>query len=57
MNPARSLGPALVAGDLSHLWIYLAAPVVGALLAVPTCRIIQGPDCCPPRVAEGVKAT
>ena len=30
MNPARSLGPALVTGDLGGLWIYLMAPVVGA---------------------------
>lgn len=35
MNPARSLAPALVSGDLKHLWIYLAAPVAGAILAVP----------------------
>ena len=34
MNPARSLAPAVVSGDLSHLWIYLTAPVLGALLAV-----------------------
>jgi len=33
MNPARSLGPALVAGELSHLWIYLIAPPVGMWLA------------------------
>ncbi len=31
MNPARSLGPALVSGDLAHLWGYLLAPVLGAL--------------------------
>ena len=31
MNPARSIGPAIVSGDLAHLWIYLAAPIVGAL--------------------------
>ena len=37
MNPARSLAPALVSGHLEYLWIYLAAPVVGALLAVPLC--------------------
>jgi aquaporin NIP len=31
MNPARSLGPALVSGHLTHLWLYLIAPVTGAL--------------------------
>jgi MIP family channel proteins len=30
MNPARSLGPALVSGDLHALWLYIAAPLVGA---------------------------
>ena len=30
MNPARSLGPALVSGDLHALWLYLLAPLVGA---------------------------
>jgi aquaporin Z len=34
MNPARSLGPALVAGELRHIWIYLVAPVLGAALAI-----------------------
>ncbi len=33
MNPARSLAPAVVAGNLSQVWIYLTAPVMGALLA------------------------
>lgn len=46
MNPARSLGPALVSGQLQDLWIYLIAPIIGALLAAPTCRWIQGTDCC-----------
>ncbi|MFI5199307.1 MAG: MIP family channel protein [Candidatus Limnocylindrales bacterium] len=40
MNPARSLGPALVAGDLAHLWIYLTAPFVGATLAVGLYRLL-----------------
>jgi aquaporin Z len=46
MNPARSLGPALVSGHLETLWIYLAAPVIGMFLAHPTCRWIQGRECC-----------
>lgn len=43
MNPARSLGPAAVALHLDQLWIYLIAPTLGALLAVPTHRIVQEP--------------
>ncbi|MBJ7454787.1 MAG: aquaporin [Thermoleophilia bacterium] len=31
MNPARSVAPAIVAGDAADLWIYLAGPVLGAL--------------------------
>ena len=40
MNPARSLGPALVSGDLSTLWLYWAAPITGALLAVGLYRVL-----------------
>jgi MIP family channel proteins len=47
MNPARSIGPALVSGQTATLWIYLAAPVLGALLAYPACRCTQGSKCCP----------
>ena len=32
MNPARSLGPALVSGDLHALWLYVVAPLTGAAL-------------------------
>lgn len=46
MNPARSLGPALIAWQLAPVWIYLGAPVVGMLAACPTCRWIQGRECC-----------
>jgi aquaporin NIP len=46
MNPARSLAPALMAGRLGGLWIYLTAPVAGALLAVPACRLVCLSGCC-----------
>jgi aquaporin NIP len=42
MNPARSLGPAIVSGDLHSLWIYLVAPVVGAIIGVLTYRCVRG---------------
>ncbi len=34
MNPARSLAPAVVSGNIGQVWIYLSAPILGALLAV-----------------------
>jgi aquaporin NIP len=46
MSQARSLGPAVVAGQLGGLWIYLVAPLVGTAAAVGGCRAIRGPDCC-----------
>ena len=33
MNPARSLGPGLVSGDLHAIWVYLLAPLIGAAIA------------------------
>lgn len=41
MNPARSLAPALVSGHLEHLWIYLTATVLGALIAVPLAKAVE----------------
>lgn len=32
LNPARSLGPALVSGELGTIWIYLTAPLLGGAL-------------------------
>ena len=46
MNPARSLAPAVVAMDLDHVWIYVVAPVAGALASVPLCRCIHSSPCC-----------
>lgn len=34
MNPIRSLSPAIVSGHTEHLWIYLSAPILGAIIAV-----------------------
>lgn len=48
MNPARSLGPALISGQIGHLWIYLSAPVLGALAAIPLCSLLRGDACCVP---------
>jgi aquaporin Z len=42
MNPARSLAPALVSGRWSQLWIYLTAPMLGALAGVATSKLIHG---------------
>lgn len=41
MNPARSLAPALVSGHLEHLWVYLIATVLGALIAVPLAKALE----------------
>ena len=51
MNPARSLAPAVVSGNFSSLWVYLAAPVIGAVLAVLSCRCVQEEGCCGKRTA------
>ncbi|MEY2410902.1 MAG: aquaporin [Verrucomicrobiota bacterium] len=52
MNPARSLAPALVSGNLASLWIYMTAPFVGAGLAVISCRCVQPEGCCKSCPAE-----
>jgi aquaporin Z len=52
MNPARSLAPALVSGNVESLWIYLLAPVAGALLAVPLICVVRPIDCCGGESAE-----
>ena len=49
MNPARSLAPAVVSGDSRMVWIYLVAPVIGALIAVPTCVCVRERGCCSTR--------
>jgi aquaporin NIP len=41
MNPARSLAPAVASGNLQSLWVYLSAPVIGAVIAVLAFNLIR----------------
>ncbi len=43
MNPARSLGPALVTGDWTAWWVYLGGPAAGAAVAVGIAWVLRGP--------------
>jgi aquaporin Z len=42
MNPARTFGPDLVGGDFTGYWVYVAGPLIGALLAVGAAWILRG---------------
>ncbi len=42
MNPARSLGPALVSGQLHAFWIYIVAPLAGAALGGLAYQLVRG---------------
>ena len=46
MNPARSLAPNIVSGNIQGLWLYIIAPILGALLAVVSCKLIKDDNCC-----------
>jgi aquaporin NIP len=54
MNPARSLGPAIAAGDFTSIWIYLIAPSAGAVVAAATYRFLRAGPVAP---AEAVVNT
>lgn len=41
MNPARSIAPAIVSSHTEHLWVYISAPIIGALLAIPAWKITR----------------
>ncbi|MGI8972716.1 MAG: MIP family channel protein [Gaiella sp.] len=44
MNPARSLGPAIAAGELASVWIYILAPLVGAAAGALAYQFVRGEE-------------
>ena len=42
MNPARSLGPAMVSGQAGYLWAYVAGPLAGAVAGAFLYRLLGG---------------
>jgi glycerol uptake facilitator-like aquaporin len=49
MNPARSIGPAIVSGDLHAPWLYIVAPLLGAAVGALAYQFIRDE---PPLPAE-----
>jgi aquaporin Z len=47
MNPARSIAPAIISGQLQHLWIYITAPFIGTVIGILGCRGVKEKECCP----------
>lgn len=41
MNPVRSIAPALMSGSITHLWLYILAPIIGALLGSWTWKFME----------------
>jgi aquaporin Z len=57
MNPARSLGPALVLGDWTSWWAYLVGPLIGAVAAIAFADILRGRGGTGRRAAQGTLGT
>lgn len=47
MNPARSLGPAIVAWNFQDLWIYICGPTIGAVAGARLFQILRLQPCSP----------
>ena len=52
MNPARSLGPAIAAGEFTSIWIYLTAPLLGAALGALAYQFVRGEQTRPAEIHE-----
>ncbi|WP_298536947.1 MIP/aquaporin family protein [uncultured Algibacter sp.] len=46
MNPIRSIAPALFTGNFQYLWIYITAPILGAITGVSSCKLVKDDNCC-----------
>ena len=46
MNPARSIAPNIISGNVNTLWMYIIAPILGAILAVISCKLVKDDNCC-----------
>jgi aquaporin Z len=59
VNPARSIGPALFAGTdaLEQLWLFIVAPLVGAVLAWAVWPVVRADEDADPERAQSVGAT
>ena len=43
VNPARSIGSAVVGGDLTGIWIYIIGPVIGGIIGFGAFKALEGP--------------
>ncbi|WP_337992861.1 aquaporin [Flavivirga sp. 57AJ16] len=46
MNPVRSIAQALFTGNFQYLWLYITAPILGAMTAVSSCKLVKDDHCC-----------
>ncbi|WP_298556371.1 aquaporin [uncultured Algibacter sp.] len=46
MNPIRSIAPALFTSNFQYLWLYITAPILGAIAAVSSCKLVKDVQCC-----------
>ena len=52
MNPARTLGPAIIHNKYRGLWIYMIAPVLGAISGASAYNFLRMPDKPVPEITE-----